>query len=148
MTVKARLADDLKTAMRARERERLTVLRMLSSALKQKEIDEQNELDDAGALAVIEKMVKQRRDAAQQYREAGREELAAAEQAEIEVLETYLPQPLSPDELDALIDAAIADSGAASMRDMGNVMGKLKPQVAGRADMGQVSAAVKARLGG
>lgn len=148
MPLKEQLAEDQKSAMRAKDRDRLTVLRMLSSAIKQKEIDEQVDLDDSGVLAVIEKMVKQRRDSEKQYRDAGRDELADAEAAEIEVLQSYLPTPLSDAELAELIDAAIAESGAESMRDMGKVMGVLKPKVQGRADMGAVSAAVKAKLTG
>lgn len=148
MPLKEQLAEDQKSAMRAKDRDRLTVLRMLSSAIKQKEIDEQVDLDDSGVLAVIEKMVKQRRDSEKQYRDAGRDELADAEAAEIKVLQSYLPTPLSDAELAELVDAAIAESGAESMRDMGKVMGVLKPKVQGRADMGAVSAAVKAKLTG
>lgn len=148
MSLKTRLFDDVKSAMRSKDRERLSVLRMLRSAIQQRELDDQGELDDAGVLATIEKMVKQRRDAEQQYRDANRAELADAEAAEIAVLQSYLPAQLSDSELDALIAAAIKDSGAESMRDMGLVMGMLKPNVQGRADMGAVSAHVKARLSG
>lgn len=147
MTLKEQLSDDMKSALRARDRERLSVLRMLLAALQQREIDERIELDDAGVLAVIDKMVKQRRDAETQYRAAGRAELADAENAEVDVLEAYLPPALAEAELGALIDAAIAASGAAGVRDMGRVMAALKPQVQGRADMGAVSAAVRQRLG-
>lgn len=148
MPLKEQLAEDQKSAMRAKDRDRLTVLRMLSSAIKQKEIDEQVDLDDSGVLAVIEKMVKQRRDSEKQYRDAGRAELADAEAAEIVVLGNYLPEALSDAELAELIDAAIAETGAESMRDMGKVMGLLKPKVQGRADMGAVSTKVKATLDG
>jgi len=148
MTLKDQFQEDIKSAMRAKDRERLSVLRMLVSTIKQRELDQSTTLDDAGVTGVVEKMVKQRRDAAAQYRDAGRDELADGEEAEIAVLESYLPEPLSDAELDRLIDAAIADSGAGSMRDMGQVMGQLKPEVQGRADMGAVSAAVKSKLGG
>lgn len=148
MSLKDQLAEDLKSALRAKDRERLSVLRMLLSAIRQKEIDEQVELDDNDVLAVIEKMVKQRRDSEKQYRDAGRPELADAESAEIVVLESYLPEPLGEAELAESIDAAIAETGAESMRDMGKVMGVLKPKVQGRADMGAVSAKVKEKLSG
>lgn len=147
MTLKEQLSDDMKSALRAKDRERLAVLRMLLSAVRQREIDERIELDDAGVLALIDKMVKQRRDAETQYRDAGRDELADAEAAEVVVLETYLPDALSDQELADLVAAAVTQSGAQSMQDMGKVMGILKPQVQGRADMGAVSAAVKSRLG-
>ncbi|MEQ8797917.1 MAG: GatB/YqeY domain-containing protein [Salinisphaeraceae bacterium] len=146
MTLKEQLSDDMKSALRAKDRERLAVLRMLLSAVRQREIDERIELDDAGVLALIDKMVKQRRDAETQYRDAGRDELADAEAAEVVVLETYLPDALSDQELADLVAAAVTQSGAQSMQDMGKVMGILKPQVQGRADMGAVSAAVKSRL--
>lgn len=147
MTLKEQIGEDMKTAMRARERERLSVVRMLLAAIKQKEIDERVSLDDAGILAVVEKMVKQRRDAESQYRDAGRAELAAAEAAEIAVLGAYLPEPLDDVALQGLIEDAITATGATTMRDMGQVMGVLKPQVQGRADMAAVSGAVKKRLG-
>ncbi len=147
MTLKEQLSDDMKSALRAKDRERLAVLRMLLSAVRQREIDERIELEDAGVLALIDKMVKQRRDAETQYRDAGRDELADAEAAEVVVLETYLPDALSDQELADLVAAAVTQSGAQSMQDMGKVMGILKPQVQGRADMGAVSAAVKSRLG-
>lgn len=148
MTIKDQISDDMKSAMRARERERLAILRMLRSAIQQREIDDQAELDDAGVLATIEKMVKQRRDAEQQYRDADRTELADAEAAEIAMLASYLPEQLTDAELDTMVMAAIDETGAESMRDMGRVMGVLKPKVQGRADMGAVSAAVKAQLAG
>lgn len=145
--LKDRITADMKDAMRAKDKDRLATIRMLTSAIKQREVDERIELTDDDVIAIVEKLVKQRREAEQQYRAGGRDDLAAAEAAEIELLTPYLPEPLSDDELNALIDQAIADTGAASMRDMGQVMGQLKPQVAGRADMSALSAAVKARLG-
>jgi len=145
--LKARILEDVKAAMRARERERLEVLRMITAAIKQREVDERVEMDDAAVLQVLDKMVKQRRDSESQFRDAGRAELADKEAFEIGVVSGYLPQPLTSDDLEALIDAAIADSGATAMKDMGKVMGLLKPRVQGRADMGVVSAAVKGRLG-
>ena len=145
--LKGRIQGDMREALKAGDKERLKVLRMLLAAIKQIEIDERGELDDARVLAVIEKMVKQRRDSAHQFREGGRSDLADTERAEIAVLETYLPEPLPEAELDALIDTAISESGASSVRDMGKVMARLKPQVQGRADMAAVGAKVKARLG-
>ncbi|MCU7553072.1 GatB/YqeY domain-containing protein [Alteromonas sp. ASW11-19] len=144
------LVDDLKNAqkdaMRAKDKVRLGTIRMTLAAVKQREIDEQITLDDAAVLAVITKAVKQRQDAASQYDDANRPELAAKEREEIAVLETFLPQPLTDDEVAALIDNAITSTGAAGMQDMGKVMGVLKPQVQGRTDMGALSGKVKARL--
>jgi uncharacterized protein YqeY len=145
--LKTRILEDVKAAMRARDRERLEALRMLTAAIKQREVDERVELDDAGVLQVLDKMVKQRKDSERQFRDAGREELADKEAFEIRVIGEYLPEPLEGAELDGLIDSALAESGAAGMKDMGKVMGLLRPKVQGRADMGAVSAAVKARLG-
>lgn len=145
-TLKERLSADMKTAMRAGDKPRLTVIRMLQAAIKQREIDERIELDDSAALAIVEKQVKQRRDAAAQYRDGGREELAEQEEFEAGVLAEYLPQPLDEDALAALIDQAIAETGAAAMGDMGKVMAWLKPKVAGRADMGALSGKVRAKL--
>ena len=132
--------------MKGGEKARLKVLRMLTAAIKQKEIDERIELDDAEVLAVIDKQVKQRRESIEQYVAGGRPELAEAEQAEIDILADFLPEQLNEEELEAMIVAAIADSGAESMADMGKVMAQLKPKVQGRADMKQVSAAVRAKL--
>lgn len=146
MPLKEQIKDDMKTAMRSRDKARLSVIRLLQAAIKQREIDERIELDDGAVLAVIEKMIKQRRDAESQYHDAGRDELADAEAAEIVVLQDYLPEQLSTAEIDAEIDAAIAATGAASMRDMGKVMGALKPRLQGKADMGEVSKRLKARL--
>jgi len=146
--LKSRIQEDVKAAMRARDRERLGVLRLISAAIKQREVDERIRLDDAAVLQVLDKMVKQRRDSEAQYRDAGRDELAEREAMEIAVITSYLPEPLSEEQLAALVEAAIAESGAAGMKDMGRVMGLLRPRVQGRADMGAVSAAVKARLAG
>ncbi len=148
MTLKDRIQSDTKSAMKAGDKDRLKVLRMLLAAIKQIEIDERRELDDAGVLAVLTKMVKQRRDSISQFEDGGREDLAAIERAEIAVLEDYLPAPLSDAELDALIEAAIEETGAEGMRDMGKVMGIVKNRVQGRADMGVVSGRVKGRLAG
>ncbi|MBO9469610.1 GatB/YqeY domain-containing protein [Endozoicomonas sp. G2_2] len=146
MSLKAQLQDDMKSAMRTRDKERLAVIRMLMAAVKQREVDERSELSDADVLAVVEKMVKQRRDAEQQYRDADRPELADAEAAEIAVLEHYLPAQLSEAEIDQAIEKAIVESEASSMRDMGKVMGVLKPRLQGQADMAVVSQRLKTRL--
>ena len=146
MSLKAQLQDDMKSAMRTRDKERLGVIRMLMAAVKQREVDDREELADGDVLAVVEKMVKQRRDAEQQYRDANRPELADAEAAEIAVLENYLPTQLSEAEIDQAIENAIAESQAESMRDMGKVMGVLKPRLQGQADMAVVSQRLKARL--
>lgn len=142
------LKEAQKDAMRAKDKVRLGTIRMAIAAIRQREIDDQITLTDADILAVLTKMVKQRQDAAQQYDDAGREELAAKERAEITVIETFLPQPLSDAELDALIDEAMAETGATGMQDMGKVMGQLKPKVQGRTDMGALSARIKSRLNG
>ncbi len=146
MNIKDQLSEDMKSAMRARDKERLSVIRMVNAAIKQREVDDGTTLEDPDVLAVIEKMVKQRRDAETQYRDAGRDELADAEAAEISVLEHYLPAQLSEAEIDAAIDRAMADTGAESMRDMGKVMGQLKSELAGQADMSVVSQRLKAKL--
>ena len=148
MSLKIRILDDVKTAMKARAAERLSTLRMLTAAMKQKEVDERVELDDGAVLAIVEKLIKQRREAAAQFEAGGRADLAAAERAEIEVLSAYLPAPLSAAEIAAAIDAALAQTGAQTAKDMGRVMALLKPGLAGRADLAQVSAQVKARLVG
>ena len=146
MSVKERLSEDVKTAMRARDKERLGTLRMATAAIKQREVDERIELDDAQILAVIEKMIKQRREAAEQFDQGGRAELAEKERTEIEVLRVYLPEPLSDEAVDAAIAKAIEATGASEMRDMGKVMGQLKGELQGRADMKQVSQRVRAKL--
>ncbi|AWL11093.1 Altered inheritance of mitochondria protein 41, mitochondrial [Saliniradius amylolyticus] len=140
------LKDAQKQAMRAKDKVRLGTVRMALSSIKQQEIDTREPVSDADALTILIKMVKQRNEALHQYQDAGREDLAAIEQAEIEVLEEFLPKPLSDDELQQLIGEAIAETGAARMQDMGKVMGWLKPKVQGRADMGQLSAQIKQRL--
>lgn len=146
--LKSRLQADMKAAMKAGDKARLGVIRLINAAIKQREVDERIELDDTQVLAVLDKMLKQRRDSVSQYSEAGREDLAEQERFEIGVCQEYMPAALSEDELTALIAAAIADTGAAGMKDMGKVMGVLKPQIQGRADMAAVSATVKARLAG
>jgi uncharacterized protein YqeY len=148
VTLKERITEDMKTAMRSGEKERLGVIRMLQAAIKQREVDERITLDDAQVLAVLEKMLKQRRESIAQYESGGRADLAAKEAAEIAVLQVYMPAQLSEAELDALIAAAIAQTGATSIKDMGKVMALVKSQAAGRADMGAVGARIKARLGG
>ena len=143
-----RINDDVKVAMKAKDKPRLGVLRLITAAIKQREVDERISLDDAQVLAVLEKMVKQRKDSIAQYEKAGRDELAQQEAFEIGIIQAYLPEQLSDAEIDALITDAISSSGAASMKDMGKVMGMLKPKLAGRADMGAVSAKIKAQLAG
>lgn len=144
------LIEDLKNAqkdaMRAKDKVRLGTIRMAMAAIKQREIDERITLDDAGILAILTKMVKQRQDAAEQYDAAGRDDLALTERAEIAVVESFLPQALSDEELASLIDEAMASTGASGMQDMGKVMGFLKPKVQGRTDMGALSGKIKARL--
>ena len=147
--LKDRILEDVKDAMRARDKARLGTLRMVTAAIKQREIDGRTSpLDDASVVAVLGKMLKQRRESASQYDSAGRNDLAAAEREEIAIIETYMPRGLDPAEIDAMITAAIDDAGATTMKDMGRVMGLLKPRVQGRADMSVVSATVKARLSG
>lgn len=144
--IKERIREDMKAAMRAHDADRLITIRLLLAAVKQREIDEKIEATDAQVTEVIAKMVKQRRDSIQQYRAGGREDLAQKEQAEIDVLSGYLPKQLSDEEIGAIIDEAIAQSGLSGMAAMGKVMGAVKAKVAGRADLGKVSALVKARL--
>jgi len=146
MSLKARITDDMKTAMRAKEMARLGTIRLLLAAIKQREVDERIELDDAAVSSIVEKLIKQRKDSISQFQVAGRDDLVAAEQAELVVLQAYLPEQLSAAEVEAAVATAIAESGASSAKDMGKVMGLLKPRFAGRADMGQVSALIKARL--
>jgi uncharacterized protein YqeY len=148
MSTKLQLTEDMKTAMRGGDKHKLGVIRLMLAAVKQREVDERVELDDAQVLAVLEKMLKQRKDSISQYVAAGREDLAEVERAEITVIEAYLPSKLSEAELDALIEAAIAETGASSARDMGKVVGAVKAKAAGRADMGVASARIKARLAG
>lgn len=146
-TIKARLTEAMKEAMRARHKERLGAIRLIQAEVKRIEVDERIEVDDERMLVVLDKMIKQRRDSISQYQNAGRQELADREQVEIDVIQEFLPAQLSEAELEQLIGDAIAASGAASMKDMGKVMAVLKPQVQGRADVGAVSQAVKKRLG-
>ena len=145
-SLKNQITEDMKSALKAGEKDRLRVVRLILAAIKQVEVDKRIELDDAAVLAVLDKMVKQRRDSVEQFEKGNREDLAAIERAEIEVLETYLPEQLSADELAKMVDEVIAATGAESMRDMGKVMGQIKAKAAGRADMGAVSATVKERL--
>ncbi len=147
MTLKSQIQDDVKSAMRARDQKRLTALRLIMAAIKQIEVDKRIELDDEAVLAVLDKMVKQRRESISQYEAAGRDDLAAQEQFELDLISVYLPEPLSDAEVAQLVSQAISDSGASSIRDMGAVMNVLRPQVQGRADMKAVSSAVKAQLG-
>ena len=148
MPLREQLTEDMKTAMKARETEKLGAIRLLLSAVKQREVDERITLDDAGVISVIEKMIKQRRDSISQYEKAARQDLADKEKFEIGVLEAYMPKPLSAAEVDAIVAQAVAESGAKSPADMGKVMAIVKPKLAGKADMGKVSGLVKGRLAG
>ena len=148
MSLKQRLTDDMKAAMKGGDKHSLGVIRLINAAIKQREVDERIELDDAAVIAVLDKMVKQRKDSVTQYEAAAREDLAAIERAEIVVIERYLPAKLDEAAILAAIDAAIAQTGASGAADMGKLMGVLKPKLAGQADMGQVSALVKRRLAG
>lgn len=146
MSLKQQLTEDMKTAMRGGDKDRLGVIRLILAAVKQREVDERIQLDDTQTIAVLEKMLKQRKDSVSQYTTAGREDLANVERAEMVVIEAYLPAKLSDAEVDAMIEAAIAETGASSARDMGKVVAAVKTKAAGRADMAQVSARIKARL--
>ena len=148
MDLKARITEDMKAAMRSRDAARLSTIRLLVAAIKQREIDERITLDEAQTMAVVDKLIKQRRESASQYEGAGREDLAARERAEVEVLLAYLPEAADPAEVAAAIDAAIAETGASGPRDMGKVMSLLRGKLAGRADLAAVSARVKERLAG
>ena len=145
-TLKERITEDMKAAMRAGEKERLSTIRMLQAAIKQREVDERITLDDAQVLSILEKMVKQRKDSIVQFEQGGRPDLADKEKSEIAQLQDYLPVPLGAAEIDAIIKEAIASTGATSVKDMGKVMGVVKAKAAGRADMGAVSARIKAAL--
>ncbi|MBL8523808.1 MAG: GatB/YqeY domain-containing protein [Betaproteobacteria bacterium] len=147
MTLRERINDDMKTAMKAREADKLAAIRLLQAALKQKEVDERVELTDDLVLSIIEKMLKQRKDSIEQYTAGNRMDLVATEQFEVGVLSAYMPTQLSDAEVGAILDGVIAETGASSAKDMGKVMNALRPKVAGRADMGKLSAIVKARLG-
>lgn len=144
--LKQRITEDMKAAMRAGEKTRLGTIRLILSAIKQVEVDTRKILDDNDVLAILDKMVKQRRESISQYEKAGRDELVAQEQAEIDIIQDYLPEQLGDEEIDSLIDEAIAQTGATDLRDMGKVMGILKPKMQGRADMGAVSARIKQQL--
>jgi len=148
VSLKDRIQDDLKQAMRDKNQTRVDTLRLLTAAIKQREVDERITLDDAQVLAVIDKLIKQSRESIEQYEKGGRADLTAKEQADVAVWRAYLPQPLDQAEIERLVAEAIASTGAASVKDMGKVMGVLKPRLQGRADIGQVSAQVKVRLGG
>ena len=145
--LKQQITDAMKAAMKSGEKARLGVIRLILAAVKQREVDERIELDDTQVLAVLDKMIKQRRDSIEQYGNAGRDELAAAEAAEIDVIDEFMPTALSDDEIATIVAGAIAESGAESIRDMGKVMAIVKPQVQGRADVGKVSGLVKQKLG-
>jgi uncharacterized protein YqeY len=146
MSLKDQITEDMKSAMRAKEAERLSTIRMLLAAIKQKEVDERITLDDAAVVGVVDKLIKQRKDSIAAFTQAGRSDLADKETAEMAVLQAYLPQRLSAEEIAAEVDAIVAELGAAGPGDMGKVMGAVKQRLAGKADMGQVSAAVKQRL--
>jgi uncharacterized protein YqeY len=146
--LKNRISEDMKAAMRAKEKERLATIRLIQAAIKQREVDERIDLDDDQVIVVLDKMVKQRKESIAQFTDAGRDELAAKEQAEIDIIQEYLPEALSEAEIEAMISEAITATGASEMKDMGKVMGMLKPKLQGRADMGAVSAQIKAKLSG
>ena len=141
-----RVLDDIKTAMKARDKPRLATLRLMSAAIKQKEVDERIELDEATTLAIFDKLLKQRRESISQYQTAGRDDLVAQEQAESEIIQTYMPAALGADEIAAIIEAAVTETGATSVKDMGKVMGLVKPQLQGRADMSSVSKTIRDQL--
>ncbi len=147
MSLKDRIQQDMKDAMRSGDKPRLATIRLILAAIKQKEVDERTELGDAEVTAVLDKMAKQRRESISQFEKAGRDDLVAQENSELTLIQDYLPEQLGEDEINTLIDAAMADTGASSIKDMGKVMGQLKPKLQGRADMGAVSALIKARLG-
>jgi len=147
MSLKDRIQQDVKDAMRAREKQRLATIRLITAAIKQREVDERIELDDEQVLLILDKMCKQRRESISQFEKAGRDDLIAVEVHEMEIIQGYLPKQLGDDEIAALIDAAMSDTGATSIKDMGKVMGQLKPKLQGRADMSAVSAMIKTRLG-
>ena len=146
MPLKQQITEDMKTAMKSGDKDRLGVIRLILSGIKQREVDERIELDDTQVLAVIEKMIKQRRDSIAQFRAAAREDLATKEEYEVGVIQGYMPAQLGDAEIEAIIAKAIADSGATTAKDMGKVIGLVRPQVAGRADMGKISEIVKAKL--
>ena len=144
--IKSRVSDDVKAAMRSKDKQGLATLRLIQAAFKQIEVDERIELDDTQSIAILDKMAKQHRDSIDQFEQAGRDDLVEKEQFELDIIETYLPEKLAEDEIKVMIESAIAETGAASIKDMGKVMGKLKGELQGRADMAQVSGLIKARL--
>ncbi len=146
MSLKDKLQQDMKAAMRAGEKRNLAVIRLINAAIKQREVDERIELDDDQVTAAIDKMTKQRRESIEQYEKAGRDDLADQEKFELELLKSYLPEQLGEAEIDAMIEAAVTATGASSIKDMGKIMGQLKPKLVGRADLGAVSGKIKARL--
>jgi uncharacterized protein YqeY len=147
MSLKDRIQQDVKDAMRAKDKLRLAAIRLITAAIKQREVDERIELDDAQVTAVLDKMAKQRRESVSQFEKAGRDDLIAQEVMDLEIIQSYLPEQLGEDEINALIDSAMQSTGATGIKDMGKVMGELKPKLQGRADMSAVSALIKARLG-
>ncbi len=147
MSLKAQISEDMKTAMRAKDSVRLGAIRLLQAAIKQREVDERIELDDGNVIAVIEKMLKQRRDSIAAYESANRHDLADVEKFEVTVLQTYLPQQLTEDEILSILEKVVIETGAAGIKDMSKVMAAIKPLVAGRADMGKISGLIKTRLG-
>jgi uncharacterized protein YqeY len=146
MSLKDRIQQDVKDAMRAKEKERLATIRLITAAIKQREVDERIELDDEQVLVVLDKMCKQRRESISQFEKAGRDDLIAREASELEIIQGYLPEQLGEDEIAAMIDSVMAETGASSIKDMGKVMGQLKPKLQGRADMAAVSALIKSKL--
>jgi uncharacterized protein len=147
MSLKDRIQQDVKDAMRAKDKSRLAAIRLITAAIKQREVDERVELNDSQVTAVLDKMAKQRRESISQFEKAGRDDLIAQEVMELEIIQSYLPEQLGEEEINALIDSTLQDTGATSIKDMGKVMGQLKPKLQGRADMSAVSALIKARLG-
>jgi uncharacterized protein YqeY len=147
MSLKQRLTDDMKAAMRSKDKDRLTTIRLVQAAIKQIEVDTRKELDDVAVLAVLDKMVKQRRESIKMFDEAGRDDLSAIEKQEMAVIEQYLPEPMTDDEIESLIQEALQQTGASTIRDMGKVMAFVKPKAQGRADMGKISGLIKAQLG-
>ena len=148
MDLKSRIVDEMKSAMRSKDAPRLESIRMIRAAIQRREVDDRSELDDAGVIGVLQKLLKQGRDSLSQFETGGRDDLAGKERLFVSLIQSYLPEPLDEDELEALIEAAIAETGASGIRDMGKVMGELKPRIDGRADMGAVSNRIRQRLTG
>lgn len=145
-STKDRILDDIKTAMKAKDKDRLGTLRLVSAAIKQREVDERIDLDEDGTIAILEKMLKQRKESIAQYKDAGRDDLMAVEESEVALIREYMPEAMSAEDVDAMIRKTIEETGASSMKDMGKVMGKLKGELQGRADMSEVSSQIKALL--